>query len=58
MDDVSFLQSLLEIGPLGVVAVYFMVKDWKLNSELRQALNQFTIAINVLIKEGGMHNEV
>lgn len=57
MENIDIFQSLVEIGPLGVVSVYFMVKDWKLNSELRAALNQFTIAINLLIK-GGPQGEI
>lgn len=57
MDDLTVLESLIGYGALGVVAVYFMVKDWKLNNELRNALTQFTVAINVLLK-GGFHDEI
>lgn len=57
MEDLTVLESLVSYGSLGVVAIYFMIKDWKLNTELRHALNQFTVAINVLLK-GGLYDEV
>lgn len=50
MDDVTmtFAQQLASYGSLGIVAVYFMYKDLVLNKALTDALNKFTVALNVL----------
>ena len=41
---------MMSYGALGAVAVYFMAKDWSLNKEIRQALNDFRIALETFIK--------
>lgn len=54
MDDITVnaIQLLTSYGALGVVAVYFMAKDWSLNKRLEEALNEFRVAIETLIKMG------
>lgn len=55
MDDVTMnvFQLLSSYGALGVVAVYFMVKDWSLNKQIEEALNEFRIALETLLKVTG-----
>lgn len=50
MDDITMnaLQLLTSYGALGVVTVYFMVKDWKLNKAIEDSLDKLTLAINLL----------
>lgn len=45
---INGMQLLTAYGPLGVVAVYFAYKDLVMNKALTDALNKFTIALNVL----------
>lgn len=45
----TIIESLMTYGALGTVTVYFMIKDWQLNSKLQQTLNEFTVAVNTLI---------
>lgn len=47
--DPTIIDSLMTYGALGAVTVYFMIKDWQLNSKLQQTLNEFTVAVNTLI---------
>lgn len=48
------LGSLVSYGALGIVAVYFMVKDWLLSAKINEALKDFTVALNLLCaKKGG-----
>lgn len=46
----SSMQLLSSYGALGVVAIYFMVKDYVLNKQLTEALQEFTIALNVMCR--------
>ncbi len=46
------MQLLTAYGPLGVVAIYFMVKDWVLSKSIKESIDKFTIAINVLNGKG------
>lgn len=50
MEDVTIsgVQLLSSYGALGIVALYFMYKDMVLNKALTEALNRFTVALNVL----------
>lgn len=54
MEDMTLnsMQLLTTYGPLGVVAIYFMVKDWVLAQSIKDALEKFTIAINTLCGKG------
>lgn len=52
MEDIGFVQSIVSYGALGVVTCYFMVKDWRLNAKLQETLNEFTVAVNTLLKKG------
>lgn len=45
---VNSMGLLSSYGALGVVAVYFMVKDWILNKQMKEALQEFTIAMKIL----------
>ena len=49
---VNAIQILTSYGALGAVAVYFMAKDWSLNKRLEEALNEFRVALETLIKMG------
>lgn len=50
---VNTAQMLTSYGALGIVALYFMYKDMILNKALTEALNKFTVALNVLIGKSG-----
>ena len=50
---VNAIQMISSYGALGAVAVYFMAKDWSLNKEIKEALSEFRIAIETLIKLRG-----
>lgn len=40
--------TLMSYGALGVVAVYFMVKDWTVSKATTDAIERFTVAIEKL----------
>ena len=42
------LQMLTSYGALGIVTIYFMIKDWKLNKAIEDSLDKLTLAINLL----------
>ena len=48
----NIAQFLTSYGALGVVAAYFMVKDWSLNKRLEDSLDKLTLAINLLVGRG------
>ncbi len=50
MEDtmITGVGQLVSYGALGVVALYFMVKDWLLSGKINDALKEFTVAINLL----------
>lgn len=50
---VNAIQMISSYGALGAVAVYFMAKDWSLNKEIKEALSEFRIALETLIKLRG-----
>ena len=47
--ETALFDSIISYGALGAVAAYFAIKDWKLSDQIRQALNDFTVAMNVFI---------
>lgn len=47
--DYPIIESLMTYGALGLVAAYFMIKDWQLNSRLQQTLSDFTVAMNAIL---------
>ncbi len=59
MDDITVnaLQLLTSYGALGVISIYFMVKDWSLNRAIEDSLDKLTIAINLLAGKGIDKNE-
>jgi hypothetical protein len=56
MDQITMntAQILTSYGALGIVALYFMYKDMILNKALTDALNKFTVAINVMCSGKGV----
>ena len=54
MDEITInaVQILTSYGALGAVAVYFMAKDWSINKRLEEALSEFRVALETLIKMG------
>ncbi len=50
MEDITMnaVQLLTSYGALGVISIYFMVKDWKLNKAIEDSLGKLTLAINLL----------
>lgn len=50
MDEITMnaAQLMTSYGALGVVTLYFMIKDWKLNKAIEESLNKLTLAINLL----------
>lgn len=40
--------TLASYGALGIVSVYFMVKDWTLSKKIEEALAEFTLAFKLL----------
>ncbi len=43
------VQLLTSYGALGVISIYFMVKDWSLNKSIEDSLQKLTLAINLLV---------
>lgn len=54
MEDITIngVQLLTSYGALGIVTIYFIFKDMVLNKALTDALNKFTVALEVLCKGG------
>ena len=54
MDDITInaLQLLTSYGAMGIVTLYFMIKDWKLNKAIEDSLDKLTLAINLLAGKG------
>ena len=54
MDDITInaIQLLTSYGAMGVITLYFMVKDWKLNKAIKDSLDKLTLAINLLAGKG------
>lgn len=52
---INAVSMLTSYGALGVVSIYFMIKDWNLNKKLNEALNDFTVVMNTFIKLEGKH---
>ena len=54
MDDITInaLQLLTSYGAMGVITLYFMVMDWKLNKAIEDSLDKLTLAINLLAGKG------
>lgn len=50
MEDITMnaVQLLTSYGALGVISIYFMIKDWKLNKAIEDSLGKLTLAINLL----------
>jgi len=50
MEDITMnaIQLLTSYGALGVITIYFMIKDWSLNKRIEDSLDKLTIAINIL----------
>ncbi|MHC1722253.1 MAG: hypothetical protein AB9836_03495 [Aminipila sp.] len=50
MEDITLngFQLLTTYGPLGVITMYFVYKDMILNKAMTDALNKFTLAMNLL----------
>lgn len=42
MENIEVVQSLASYGALGVVAIYFMIKDYTITKEWKSALQEFT----------------
>lgn len=59
MDEivVNGFQLLASYGAMGVVTIYFMVKDWTLNKSLENGLNKLADAINLIAGKGVDLNE-
>lgn len=53
VDMISAYKELGTVGTLLCVLAYFVYKDFVLNRTLQDALNQFTVALNVLIQRLG-----
>ena len=47
-EDVSQLNGLIQYGALGIVTLYFIVKDFTITKELRAALTEFTNILHEL----------
>ena len=45
---VNAMQMLFSYGALGVVAVYFMIKDFKVTKRTNEAIKEFTVALGKL----------
>lgn len=55
-ETIDFITMFKDVGLVGVllgVLAYFVYKDYSLNKTLSEALNKFTVAINVLIGKSG-----
>ena len=52
---INAVSMLTSYGALGVVSIYFMIKDWNLNKKLNEALNDFTVVMNTFIKLEGKY---
>lgn len=54
MEDITVnaIQLLTSYGALGVISIYFMVKDWSLNKKIEDSLDKLTLAINLLVGKG------
>ena len=52
MEEVTLTmaQMIVAYGPLGVIAVYFAVKDYKATKEMKNALKEFTICMKTFEK--------
>lgn len=53
----SVFEMLTSYGALGAVTIYFMYKDASLNKKLTEALDEFKVALETLIKLGGAGHE-
>ena len=42
LENIEVVQSLTSYGALGVVAIYFMVKDYTVTKEWKTSLQEFT----------------
>lgn len=54
---INAVTMLTSYGALGIVSLYFMAKDWTLNKKLNETLNEFTVAVETLLKLEGGRNE-
>lgn len=53
----SVFEMLTSYGALGAVTIYFMYKDCSLNKRLTAALDEFKIAIETMMKLGGVSSD-
>lgn len=55
MEDitVSALSMLTSYGALGVIALYFMVKDWLVTRKFEETLSDFKVVLETFIKIKG-----
>lgn len=55
MDEITVnsLSMLTSYGALGIVALYFMVKDWTITKKLDDTLSDFKIALETFLKIKG-----
>jgi len=42
MEDLTTIKELASYGGLGIVTLYFIIKDFSISKEMRSALQEFT----------------